>query len=151
MIFKPCYEPKTGADSVPLPERLDSLHDLAWSKYLNDKQRAAREETAEQSIERCRGQAGSYDRHRQFDGTLAMLLDTFDTTVGIEKYAGLGLDECGFFYDGMLADLRQHWTLMEQAFTAGDRAAYVKAAADFARDAAIFTFGVVDAPKGGAA
>ena len=97
-----------------------------------------------------RGQAGEWERHRHFDGTFAMLLDTFDTTVGIEKYAGLGLDECGFFHDGTLVALRRHWREMANAFTARDRAAYSKAAADFAKEAAIFTVGVVDAPEGGA-
>ena len=145
------YQPKTGADSVPIPEPSDRPHDPAWSKYWDQRQQAERGETVEQAIERSRGQAGEWERHRHFDGTFAMLLDTFDTTVGIEKYAGLGLDECGFFHDGTLVALRRHWREMANAFTARDRAAYSKAAADFAKEAAIFTVGVVDAPEGGAA
>ena len=149
-MLKAIFVPRTGADSVPLPKPSDGPHDAAWSKYWDHLRQAEREETPEQAIERCRGQAGDFERHRHFDGTFAMLLDTFDTTVGIEKYAGLGLDECGFFYGDTLTDLRRNWLAMENAFTAGDRAAYSKAAADFARDAAIFTAGVVEAHEGGA-
>jgi len=151
MIVRQQYQPKTGADSVPMPEPSDRPHDAAWSKYWDKCQQADREETPEQAIERCRGQAGDFERHRHFDGTFTMLLDTFDTTVGIEKYVNLGLDECGFFYGGILTHLRKHWLAMQNAFTAGDRAAYSKAAANFAKDAAIFTVGVVEAHEGGAA
>jgi hypothetical protein len=151
MIVGKLYQPKTGADSVPIPEPSDRPHDPAWSKYWDQRQQAEREETVEQAIERCRGQAGEWERHRHFDGTFAMLLDTFDTTVGIEQYAGLGLDECGFFSRSSMDGLRKHWAAMAHAFDAGDRAAYSKAAADFARDAAIFSAGVVEAHEGGAA
>jgi hypothetical protein len=151
MIVGKSYRPKTGADSVPIPEPSDRPHDPAWRKYFDKCQEAAREETADQAVERCRGQAGEFDRQRHFDGTLAMLLDTFDTTVGIDEYAGISLDECGFFSRYMIDDLRKHWASMTHAFQARDREAYLKAAADFARHAAIFTAGVVDAPEGGVA
>jgi hypothetical protein len=121
MVAKGLFNPQTGADSVPFPET----------------------ETAEQAIVRCRGQAGEFDVEQRFDRTIAMLVETFDERLANPIYAGLSLDESGFFAEYLIDDLQKSWKAMSAAFDAADRDAYRKAAAEFCKAAAILSCGVI--------
>lgn len=142
MVSKGPFNPQTGADSVPLPEA-GGDQDLRWSEYWAKCRQAAEAETVEQAVARCRGQAGDFDVERRFDAVLAVMTETFDERLANPLYAGLSLDESGFFAEYLIDDLRQFWKAMSAAFDAGDRDAYRKAAADFCKAAAIMSFGVI--------
>jgi hypothetical protein len=150
MISKRTYEPQTGADSVPIPDA-GGDKDRRWREYWAKCEQAAREETVEQAIERCRGQAGDFDGELKFDGTFEAMVGIFDEHLASPEYRGLSLDESGFFTRYIIGDLRQHWTLMSTAFATGNRDAYRRAAAEFCKAAAIFSFGIVEASSAGGA
>lgn len=132
--------PTTGPDSVPLPPA--GCSQAEWATYLLKVRRAEMNETAEQATARCRAEAARYEQQRLFDATLASLLETYDSTVPDPDYAGLGLDQAGFFDEYLLADLAKHWREMQIAFADADRPAFHKAAAKFTGRAADFAAGL---------
>ena len=141
MKFDPFERPATGPESVPMPLAEASSHQ-DWVEYLLKVRRAEMAETAEQATTRCRAEAARYDRQQLFDATLAGLLEQYDSTVPDPKYAGLGLDQSGFFDEYLLADLAKHWREMQIAFADADRPAFHKAAAKFTGRAADFAAGL---------
>jgi hypothetical protein len=136
--------PKTGADSVPFPAECRHVLNgpespqaiAAWVRYLADREEAARRETADEAIVRCRDEAAMLDGAGRFDYVLDAIVDAFDRQVqdlsgpDAERWRGMGLMECCFY--GCASGLAQAWNEMEQAFSALDRDRFRKAAAEYA-------------------
>lgn len=150
------YRPKTGRYSVPFPKfppganPEDSEFNPIWANYFRQQAEAEAVETANQAIERCRGEAGDFDGGAdRFDAVLELLLYTFDTR---GEYPGLGLDESGYYSRWMIDAISRAWATMSQAFDSGDRNAYRKAAAEFAKEISNLSIDLrANAKKGGAA
>jgi hypothetical protein len=162
-----CWRPSTGADSVPFPAdaRLDGpAGAAAYSRYLVDCQEAAKRETADEAVVRCRAEADNLDDGgARFDDVLDSLLSTFDSHVADvhgpngDQWRDLGFDECIYFGSYSIDRLRHAHNKMSEAFTALDREQYRKAAASFSEVIADFgitwksTRSPAVAEKGGAA
>jgi len=132
--------PKTGADSVPFPAECNGPETpqamAAWKRYWADREEAARRETADEAIVRCRDEAAMLDGAGRFDHVLEVVVHAFDRQVqdlsgpDADRWRGLGLMECCFYHDA--SDLVCAWGEMEQAFSALDRDRFRKAAAEYA-------------------
>jgi hypothetical protein len=137
-----CWRPSTGADSVPFPADAGlggPAGSAAYSRYLVDCQEAARRETAEEAVVRCRAEADLLDDGgRRFDDVLACLTTTFDSHVADvagpegEQWKGFTFDESSFYGIGQIDKLRRAHGEMSAAFYALDRELFRKAAASFA-------------------
>ena len=140
-----CWRPSTGADSIPFPAaaRFDGpAGAAAYSRYLVDCQEAAKRETAEEAVLRCRAEADLLDDGgARFDNVLACLTTTFDSHVRdlaspdaetrkIEM--GMGFDECCYYGGWQIDKLRRAHGEMSAAFEALDRERFRKHAALFA-------------------
>lgn len=153
------WRPTTGADSVDFPAdaRLDGpAGSAAYSRYLIDCQEAARRETADQAIVRCRAEADLLDDGGQrFDDVLADLLNTFDghlaDLAGPEGdiWRGFTFEESSFYGVWQIDTLRRAYVEMSGAFQALDRERFRKAAATFAE--VIADFGITWKPTRAAA
>jgi hypothetical protein len=146
-----CWRPSTGADSVDFPAdaKLDGpAGSAAYARYLIDCQEAARRETADEAIVRCRAEADLLDDggHR-FDDVIGCLLSTFDGHVqdlaGPEGdlWKGMGFEEYCYYGLYQVDRLRRAHVEMNDAFTALDRERFRKAAATFAEVIADFGIG----------
>ena len=161
------WRPTTGADSVPFPAdaRLDGpAGSAAYSRYLVDCQAAAKRETSEEAVVRCRAEADLLDDGgARFDDVLACLTTTFDSHVADvagpegEQWKGFTFDESSFYGIGQVDKLRRAHGEMSAAFEALDRERFRKHAALFAEVVADWgitwkpTLPPVVAEKGGAA
>jgi hypothetical protein len=139
------WRPSTGADSVPFPAdaRLDGpAGAAAYSRYLVDCQEAAKRETAEEAVVRCRAEADLLDDGGQrFDDVLDCLTTMFDSHVRdlasnnaaiAELERGTGFNEISYFGDYAIDRLRRANGEMSAAYEALDRERFRKAAASFA-------------------
>lgn len=131
------YRPKTGRYSVPFPkfppgsDPGDSKFDHVWAGYHRRQREAEAVETADEAVERCRGEACDFDGGSdRFDAVLNLVLHTFDTR---GEYIGLSLDESSYYSSWMIDNLSRAWSEMSRAFDGGDRDSYRKAAAEFSR------------------
>jgi hypothetical protein len=146
-----CWRPSTGADSVDFPAdaRLEGpAGQAAYSRYLIECQEAARRETADEAIARCRAEADRLDDGGQrFDDVLGCLLSTFDgharDLAGPEGdlWKGMGFGESCYYLSGEIDRLRRQHAEMSLAFEALDRERFRKAAATFAEVIADFGIG----------
>lgn len=150
------YRPKTGRYSVPFPkfppgaDPGDSEFSPIWAGYFRQQAEAEAAETADQAVERCRGEAGDFDGGAdRFDAVLNLVLHTFDSR---GDYPGLGLDESGYYSSWMFDGLSRAWAAMSRGFDEGDRDGYRKAAAEFAKEVSHLSIDMrAKAQKGGAA
>ena len=136
------WRPTTGADSVPFPAdaRLDGpAGSAAYSRDLVDCQAAAKRETSEEAVVRCRAEADLLDDGgARFDDVLACLTTTFDSHVADvagpegEQWKGFTFDESSFYGIGQVDKLRRAHGEMSAAFEALDRERFRKHAALFA-------------------
>ena len=152
------FRPRTGADSVPFPGECHQDLDgpdtpqliAAWKRYWADREEAARRETADEAIVRCRDEAEMCDGGAaRFDLVLDCIVHTFDRHLAElqkpeeqEVEQGMGLDQvCGLpvCEVSQLACTHQE---MSDAFDDLDRNRYRKAAAEFARIIADFAMGM---------
>lgn len=146
------WRPSSGADSVPLPDdaKLEGpVGSAAYSRYLIECQEAARRETADEAIVRCRAEADLFDDGGQrFDNVLACLLNSFDghaaDLVGPEGYLwdGYTFDECSYYASWQVDQLQRAHAEMSEAYRALDRERFRKAAATFAEVIADFGIGL---------
>ena len=148
------FRPQTGADSVPFPaECHQELNgpdtpqgSAAWKRYWADREEAARRETADEAIVRCRDEAAIFDGAGRFDYVLDAIVDAFDSQVrdlsgpDPDSVRGMGLMESCFY--GCGSGLSQAWSEMEQAFSALDRDRFRKAAAEYAGTLADLSVGM---------
>jgi len=146
--------PKTGADSVPFPAECQQvLHGpetpqamAAWKRYWADREEAARRETADEAIVRCRDEAAIRDGGAaRFNVVLDCIVDTFDWHLANlnkpeeqEVEQGMGLDELCPLPTFEVSELKDTHREMVDAFHELDRNRYRKAAAEFARIIAEF-------------
>ena len=161
------WRPKTGADSVPFPAAAKfrgPAASAAFSRYLVDCQEAAKRETAEEAVVRCRAEADLLDHGgARFDDVLACLTTTFDSHVADvtgpegELWKGYTFEESSLYGNGHIDRLRRAYVEMAAAFDALDRERFRKAAASFAEVVADWgitwkpTSSPVVAEQGGAA
>jgi hypothetical protein len=148
------FRPQTGADSVPFPA--ECHQDLngpdtpqgsaAWKRYWADREEAARRETADEAIVRCRDEAAMLDGAERFDHVLDTIVDVFDRQVqdlsgpDADQWRGMGLMECSFYHDASC--WARVWQEMEEAFSALDRDRFRKAAAEYAGTLADLSVGM---------
>jgi hypothetical protein len=137
-----CWRPITGADSVPFPAdaRLDGpAGEVAYSQYLIDCQEAARRETADAAVVRCRAEADRLDDGgTRFDDVLACLTSTFDGHARDlagpdgDRWRVFSFEESSFYGIGQVDQLRRAHVEMSAAYDSLDRERFRKAAATFA-------------------
>ena len=140
-----CWRPSTGADSVPFPAAAKfegPAGAAAYSLYLVDCQEAAKQETAEEAVVRCRAEADLLDDGgARFDHVLVGLTTTFDNHVRDlaspdaetrKVEMGMGFDECCYYGGWQIDRLRRAHGEMIAAYDALDRERFRKAAASFA-------------------
>lgn len=150
------HRPSTGAMSVPFPAdaRLDGPAGMAaYSRYLIDCQEAARRETADESLVRCRAEADLLDHGgARFDDVLAALTATFDVHVRelnnpetAEVEQGMGFNEVCYFGEWQIEELRTANAEMNAAYESLDRERYRKAATRFAE--VVADWGITWKPK----
>jgi hypothetical protein len=143
--------PKTGADSVPFPAECHGPETpqamAAWERYWAIREEAARRETADEAIVRCRDEAAMLDGAGRFDYVLDAIVDAFDRHVrdlsgpDPDSVRGMGLMESCFY--GCGSGLAQAWSEMEEAFSALDRNRFRKAAAEYAGTLADLSVGML--------
>lgn len=138
---------------MPFPaECMDESHPhnaAAWEQYWRDREHAARIETADEAVMRCRDEATfSQGGVERFDLVLETVVEAFDSyTAHVngpdgESWRGLSLDESGPFGGWQLRLLAAAWAVMVDAFERLDREAFRKAAAGFAETMADMTSGM---------
>lgn len=144
------WRPATGADSVEFPA--DATLDgpagrAAYSRYLRQCEVAAKIETADEAITRCRAEADRLDDGGQrFDDVLDCLLSTFQEHVADlaepdgDLWRGFSFEESSCFGVWQIDQLRRAYVEMSGAFQSLDRERFRKAAATFAEVVADFGF-----------
>lgn len=169
MTTPTCWRPSTGADSVPYPTELlgdgcdhDSPEAKAiWARYWRDREEAAKRETADEAIARCRAEADQFEHGAaRFELVLDTLTDALDRHVADlagregDRWYGMGFEESTFVGFGQADSLAHAQREMAEAWDRLDRDAYRKAAAKFANAVADLSIGMMPTAatgKGGAA
>ena len=148
------FRPQTGADSVPFPAECHQELDgpdtpqgvAAWRRYWADREEAARRETADEAIVRCRDEAEMLDGVGRFYHVLDVIVDVFDRKVQDlsgphgDEWRGMGLAECCMYHDALCWG--RVWYEMEVAFLSLDRDRFRKAAAEYAGTLADLSVGM---------